>query len=69
MPTSGEPDRGRSDPTALHRDAVAVWRLLGDLDPDDHRTRARLLRARDEIRATSARLWRERGWRSIADDR
>lgn len=56
------------DAATLHRDAVAIWRLLASLDADDHRTRARLLEARLEVRATSARMWRERGWPSITDD-
>ena len=69
---SVRPDRGHRrdvDATALHRDAVAIWRLLRDLDADDHRTRSRLLQARADVRARSARLWRERGWLPITDDR
>lgn len=60
---------GLADASTLHRDAVAIWRLLSDLEADDHGSRARLLQARLEVRARSARLWRERGWTSIADDR
>lgn len=60
---------GVAESVRLHRDAVAIWGLLRDLDDDDHQLRARLLMARDEVRAASARRWRERGWRSITDDR
>lgn len=59
----------RRDATQLHRDAVVVFELLQDLDPDDHATRERLEAARLAIRAEAATLWRLHGWRAITDDR
>lgn len=57
------------DPSQLHRDAVAIWRLLVELDEDDHRLRSQLLAARQQLRAEAATQWRAAGWRSITDDR
>lgn len=49
----------------LFRDAVLLRQLILDLDPEDHRGRERLLRARMELRAEAAAAWRLRGWRPI----
>lgn len=59
----------RRDATELHRDAVLVFELLQDLEPDDHAMRERLEAARLSIRAEAATLWRLEGWRPITDDR
>ena len=54
-------------PGALLADALAIRSLLDDLGDDEHRTRTKLLLARDEVRREAARQWREHGWRPITD--
>ena len=58
-----------TDVDQLFRDALAIRSLLTSLDADDHHLRAELLLARDDVRARAAAAWRQRGWRSITDDR
>lgn len=64
------PPAPRTPPTPgeLLRDAWAIRRLLDDLGDDEHRTRAKLLLARDQVRREAARQWRGRGWRPITDE-
>lgn len=64
-------DRARSGrtPDDLLRDALAIRALLEDLEDEEHELRSRLLLARDAVRLEAARQWRERGWRSITDER
>jgi hypothetical protein len=67
VPTDGA--AGGRDATTLHRDAVAIRRMLDDLGPDEHGLRSRLVSARFAVRAEAATDWRRRGWRPVTDER
>lgn len=57
----------RRSPDRVLRDAVIIRDLLDGLDAADHRTRTRLLVARDQVRLEAAQQWHARGWRPITE--